>query len=203
MSFIDTIHPEESAGDVRSLYEQEQDAWGYVPNYVLAFGHRPAVMKQWAALLSAIKQSMDNRRYEIVTLAAALTYRHSSCSLAHGTQLARIIGEEAVCQIARGESGDVLTAAENEMVRFARKVASDASQVVAEDVERLKTHGLTDAEIFDIAAAVAARSFLTKLLDGLGVEPDLEFGRLPAAMRAALTVGRPLATEECYVFPQP
>ena len=136
----------------------------------------------------------------LVTLAAAHTYRHTSCSLAHGVQLAKFIGEEEVCKIARDEASDVLTDAEQEMILYARKVARDASQDTREDVDRLKEHGLTDAEIFDIAAAVAGRAFLTKLLDALGVEPDFEFNQLPAALLETLTVGRPLAKEECPVM---
>jgi hypothetical protein len=68
--------------------------------------------------------------------------------------------------------------------------------VTAGDVDRLKAHGLDDGEIFDIAAAVAGRAFFTKLLDALGSEPDQAFGRLSEAMRATLTVGRPIAVAD-------
>lgn len=200
MSFIETIRPTDSDGDVRAMYERQQDSWGYVPNYALAFSHRPEVLARWAMLLSAIRRPMDDRRFELVTLAAAHTYRHSSCSLAHGKQLARIIGEDEVCKIARGDPSDALTDAEKEMVRYARKVAQDASQVTQEDVDRLKVYGLTDAEIFDIAAAVAGRAFLTKLLDALGNEPDFEFNQLSAAMRETLTVGRPISVKKSHTI---
>lgn len=198
MSFIDTVNPANSEGDVRAMYERQQGSWGHVPNYALTFSHRPEVLARWANLLSAIRRPMDDRRFELVTLAAAHTYRHSSCSLAHGQQLAKFIGEDEVCKIARGEPGDALTDAEQEMVRYARKVAEDASQVTREDVDRLKAHGLADAEIFDIAAAVAGRAFLTKLLDALGSEPDFEFNKLSAAMRDTLTVGRPISGKESH-----
>jgi uncharacterized peroxidase-related enzyme len=196
MSFIDTIRPNDSEGVVRAMYKRQQESWGYVPNYALAFSHRPEVLARWAKLLSAIRRPMDDRRFELVTLAAAHTYRHTACSLAHGKQLAEFIGEDEVCRIARGEPGDSLTDAENEMVSYARKVAEDASQVTQDDVDRLKAHGLTDAEIFDIAAAVAGRAFFTKLLDALGNEPDIEFNRLSAAMRETLTVGRPISKKK-------
>lgn len=200
MSFIDTVRPMESEGTVRAMYERQQDSWGYVPNYALTFSHRPEVLARWAKLLSEIRRPMDDRRFELVTLAAAHTYRHSSCSLAHGKQLAKFIGEDEVCKIARGQPGEALTDAENEMVRYARKVAEDASQVTQEDVDRLKAHGLTDGEIFDIAAAVAGRAFLTKLLDALGSEPDIEFNQLSAVMRDTLTVGRPISTEQSHTI---
>jgi uncharacterized peroxidase-related enzyme len=200
MSFIDSVRPMDSEGEVRAMYERQQEFWGYIPNYALAFSHRPEVLARWSKLLAAIRRTMDDRRFELVTLAAAHTYRHTSCSLAHGMQLAKFIGEDAVCRIARGEPGHALTDAETEMVRYARKVADDASQVAQDDVDRLKAHGLTDGEIFDIAAAVAGRAFLTKLLDALGNEPDFDFNKLSAAMRDALTVGRPISKKKSHTL---
>ena len=77
------------------------------------------------------------------------------------------------------------------MLIFGRKVARDASAITARDVELLKQHGFTDAEIFDISAAAAARSFWTKMLDSLGVEVDAPFREMSPEFRDALTVGRP------------
>ncbi len=53
-------------------------------NYERAFAPHPAVFEAWGQLNAAIKSSMDARRYELATLAAALALRSSYCSLAHG-----------------------------------------------------------------------------------------------------------------------
>jgi hypothetical protein len=79
------------------------------------------------------------------------------------------------------------------MIIFARQVARDASSIMPEDVGVLKTHGFTDAEIFDIAATAAGRAFFTKLLDALGVQPDESFMKIDRSFRDPLTVGRPIA----------
>jgi alkylhydroperoxidase family enzyme len=52
-------------------------------------------------------------------------------------------------------------------------------------------HGFSDAEILDIALAAAARSFLSKVLDAVGAEPDGWFMDLQPELRQALSVGRP------------
>jgi hypothetical protein len=57
----------------------------------------------------------------------------------------------------------------------------------------LRSHGSRDEEIFDLAAAAAARCFFSKLLDALGVQPDSSFNDLDPSLRQALTVGRPVA----------
>ena len=76
---------------------------------------------------------------------------------------------------------------------FAEKVARSADQVTSADIDGLRSHGYRDEEIFDLAAAAAARCFFSKLLDALGVQPDSSFNELDPTLRQALTVGRPVA----------
>jgi alkylhydroperoxidase family enzyme len=77
---------------------------------------------------------------------------------------------------------------------LAEQVADDATSVTQADVDRLRTLGLTDAEILDVVAAAAARCFFSKALDGLGVQADARYAEtLEPALREALTVGRPIA----------
>lgn len=194
MAFIKTIPAGEATGEVRAMYARQEGAWGYVPDYARVFCHRPEVMARWGRLLAEIKRPVDERRLELVTFAAAHALRHSSCSLAHGARLAGIIDKETAIAIADGREEDVLSAVEVAIVRFARRVAKDAAQITSGEVEALRTiHGLSDAEIFDIAAIAAARSFFTKVLDAMGSEPDLPFMDLDTELRQKLTVGRPIS----------
>lgn len=201
MPFIKTVPPSDAEGEVRAMYERQQDAWGFVPNYAKAFSHRPEVMARWGRLLAELKRPMDARRFELVTFAAAHALRHTACSLAHGKALAAFIGEEEVRRIAMGEAGAALTAAEQAMVDYARKVATDASKITAGDVAILRSHGLSDPEIFDVAAVAAGRAFFTKILDGLGVEADSSFLALSEEMRETLTVGRPIDFHDTETLP--
>jgi alkylhydroperoxidase family enzyme len=85
-----------------------------------------------------------------------------------------------------------LSPADAAIVAFAEKVARDATTITETDVRVLREHGLSDAEIFDVAAAAAARSFFSKLLDALGVAPDSQYGEVEDELRRRLTVGRPI-----------
>ena len=193
MAFIDTIAPADAAGETRAMYERQQSSYGYVPNYAKVFGHRPEVMVRWGRLLAEIRRPMDDRLFELATFAAALELKNSACSLAHGQQLANLVDEASVQALANGEAGDGLTEAELAVAAFSRKVARDASKVEQDDVEVLKTHGYSDAEIFDIATTIAGRSFLTKILDALGVEADVTAMNVNETFREAMVVGRPIS----------
>jgi hypothetical protein len=93
--------------------------------------------------------------------------------------------------MARGASPASLTAAEAAMMTFSRKVARGAFLVTAADVDELKRHGFTDAEVFDITATVAGRAFFSMINEALGVEPEAPLLELEPELRKALIVGRP------------
>jgi uncharacterized peroxidase-related enzyme len=201
MSFIETVAPRQTAGEVRAMYEHQQAQWGYVPNYAKVFSHRPEVLARWGRLLAEIRRPMDKRRFELITFAAAHALRHSACTLAHGKALTEFFGAEEVQAMA--EQGDCanLSAAEREMMAFSRKIAHDASRVEQGDIDALRRHGISDAEIFDIVATAAGRAFFTKILDGLGVLADAAWLSMDDGFRQSLTVGRPIDHRDTECLP--
>lgn len=153
-------------------------------------------MARYDSILDTIgntPRNVDTRRFELVTLAAALALRNSCCALAHGRALCTHLGAAAVHAIAGGREAEVLAPDESAIVRFARKLARDAASIDAADIDALREQGLADDAIFDIVRVTAARAFFTTVLDGSGTQPDAAFGALDAPLRDALTVGRPVA----------
>lgn len=195
MPFIDTIPADGAPDDVAAMYDHYQRRVGYLPNYTRAFSQRPDVNQGWTALLSSITSHMDKRRYELVTLAAARALRSSYCSLAHGKVLRdNFYTPDQLIAIADDYRSADLSAADVAMMAYAEKVARDATAVTQADIDALRAHGFSDAEIFDIAAAAAARCFFSKMLDALGYPADAVYRSLEPELRETLTVGRPIET---------
>lgn len=197
MTFIKTTAAADAAGEVARMYARQQSVWGYVPNYAKVFCDRPEVMVRWGRLLAEIKRPMDKRRFELITFVAAHELKNSACALAHGKGLREFFSDEQIRKIAEGRLDAILDEAEQAMLRYARQIAKDASEVTADQVAALKRMGYSDAEVFDIAAVAAGRAFFTKLLDALGVEADSSFLELDEAFRRPLTVGRPVEVAPC------
>jgi uncharacterized peroxidase-related enzyme len=196
MAFIDTIPPDAADGDVAAMYETDRAGWGFLPNFTRAYSHRPGVYGAWRGLNGSIKANMDERRYEIATLAAARRLRSSYCSLAHGRVLARLIPPAVVQDIALGRPSEELDDVDVAVIDLADKVAADATTVTQGDIDRLRGLGLSDAEILDVVLAAAARCYFSKVLDAVGCDPDADFNDLiEPELRDALTVGRPIAAE--------
>ena len=195
MAFIDDIPEAEASEEVAALYEAERAEQGFVDNQTLLFAHRPRVLEGWEQLKGAITGSMDTRRYELVTLAAARRLRSTYCMLAHGQVLAeRFFDPEEVRRVALDHSTAGLDALDVAVMDLAQKVVDDATSVTQEDVDRLRGLGLADADIFDVVAAAAARCFFSKVLDALGAQADAAYAELEPALRDVLVVGRPIAT---------
>jgi uncharacterized peroxidase-related enzyme len=191
--FIRPLPDDEVTGAAAEAYESDLAEDGYVSNVSRTFSHRPEVLAAWIGLKDAVTSSMDRRRYELVTIAAARRVRSSYCMLAHGDVLAtRFYDTEQVRGIALDHHTAGLDEVDVALMDLADKVAADASSITQGDVDRLRDLGLTDAEVFDVVAAAAMRCFFTKIVDGLGFQPDAAYGELDAALREALVVGRPI-----------
>ncbi len=195
MAFISTVPEDEATGAVAEMYTNAKQSMGYLPNYTQLFSHRPDVMSAWGALLGAIRSQMDLRRYELVTLAAARALCSSYCMLAHASILRNegLFSDDELAAIAQDFSTAVLTPAEQVMMAYVEKVVRDATQTTQEDIDQLKAHGFSDAEIFDITTTATIRCFFSKTLDALGAAPDGKYHDLDNKLQQALVVGRPIS----------
>jgi uncharacterized peroxidase-related enzyme len=176
MAFIELVHESEET-----------------PNHAAAFATRPGILAAWQQLNGAVKESMDLRRYELATIAAARQIRSSYCMLAHGGVLARdYLSSEQLRDVALDHRSAGLDPVDVAVMDLAEKVAADATSVTEEDVERLRAFGLDDGEIVSVVCAAAARCFFSKSLDALGVQPDASYASVEPELREALVVGRPI-----------
>jgi uncharacterized peroxidase-related enzyme len=196
MTFIETVPPEDAGGLVGELYGANLETLGHVANFTRAFSLQPEVYAAWLQMNGAIKAGMDLRRYELATVAAARRLRSSYCTLAHGSILATdFLDPDSVRALVGDHHAAGLDAVDMAVMDLAEKVADDATAVGQEDVDRLRSLGLGDSEILGVVLAAAARCFFSKVLDGVGAQPDAKYAALDPGLRDALTVGRPIASE--------
>jgi len=167
--------------------------FGFLPNWAVALGGRPAVLAAWNQLNTEIRNGMDRRRYELATIAAAHALRSTYCAVAHSWLLTHKLGLVAPDELATilGDGADPVDRA---VMAFAGKVARDAAAVADADVQELRDVGLSDDDVLDIALAVASRCFFATALDAVGVQTDRQLAdALGPQLTQMLTVGRPVA----------
>ena len=193
--FIDVVPEEAAEGALAEYYQQQKSAWGFLPNFAPVFSTRPEVAKAWNMLNKTVRDGMDRRRYEIATIGAARALRSTYCTAAHSKFLRDACDDEpTMIAIAKDPSGAGLSEQDRAVYDFAALVAMDASSIQQHHVEALREVGLTDADISDIVYAAAARSFFTRVLDGLGAQLDLQTARTFAPdILESMVVGRPVS----------
>jgi uncharacterized peroxidase-related enzyme len=188
MAYVELVRDEDLPASIAAETE------GHTPNFVRLLAHRPAVLDAWKQLLGAVKANMDERRYELATLAAARRLRSSYCCLAHGKVLAeKFYSPAEVAAIADGRHA--LDETDRAVMDLAEKVVVDATSIDDRDRQPLRDLGLSEDEIMDVVLAAAARCFFAKTLDALGVLPDASLSELDAGVREVFVVGRPIATD--------
>jgi uncharacterized peroxidase-related enzyme len=193
--FIDAVAEDAATGAVAEYYRQQRAAWGFLPNYAGAFSTRPDVAQAWNALNATIRDGMDRRRFELATIGAARALHSTYCTAAHSKFLRDVCGDEqSLVAIAQDPSGAALSEQDRAVYRFAAKVATDAASISRQDVDELREVGLSDAEVADVVFAASARSFFTRVLDGLGAQLDAQTADTFAPdLLGSMVVGRPPA----------
>jgi uncharacterized peroxidase-related enzyme len=190
MAYIETIPEDRAEGRLLELYEADKKAKGYVASHTSTFSLRPKVYEAWKNLLGSIRSNMRLRRFELVTFAVALELKCTYCKLAHGSVLLKnFFTVEELKSIARDFRHAGLADDEVAVMEFAQKLTREACAMSRADVEKLHSHGLSDAEILDVAVTAASRNFMSKTLDSLGAEPDPVYMELDPGLREALTAG--------------
>lgn len=172
-----------------AVYGAATAQFGFLPNWAVALGGRPAALAAWQQLNGAIRGGMDRRRYELVSIAAARALRSTYCAIAHTWMLADLVDADELAAVLDAGADDV----DRAVMAFAAKVARDAAAVTAADAQALRDVGLSDDDVLDVALAAAARCFFATLLDAVGAQADPELAEaLGPRLTELLTVGRPV-----------
>ncbi|WP_066040415.1 carboxymuconolactone decarboxylase family protein [Herbiconiux solani] len=173
MAIISTIPESEASGLVAELYDSDLKSLGSVASHTRVMAVNPEAMVAFENLVRAITASMDLRRYELVTLAAARGMGSVHCRLAHGRKSLGVFDEGDLIAIARDPAtATALSAAEIAMMAFAEKVAVDPASMTDDDSRELRELGFSDREIVDITLAAAVRRYYSSALQALSVEVD-------------------------------
>lgn len=195
MSIVKPIPRDTDDELVRAFYADDVADLGYVASHTLALSLNPQALTAWRQLVRAITTHMPLRRYELVTLAAALGAGSAHCRLAHGRKSLRFFSDAELIRIASDYREpslvpEILTAAEVAAMEYAEQLSRDPLVMRDADNEKLRAHGFSDREIVDISLAAAARNFYSRAVLALAVDvdvmPDIS-GRLHDALLQGLS----------------
>ena len=187
--YIKITSEAEADGRLREIYDGDRKSMGYVPNHAKVFSLRPEVLEAWRAFQGSIRKNLRLRRYELVTLAAAVALKCRYCILAHGAILTKNgVSVEQLRAILTNFREAGLEHPEVAIMEFAQKIVRSANEMTQADVDALHALGLEDIEILDITLTATMRSFASKTFNALGAGPDAVYDELEKQLADLLPV---------------
>ncbi len=176
--------------DIRQKILAVQDKAGFVPNVFFGFAHRPDEFRAFFAYHDALllrESGLSKAEKEMIIVATSGVNRCLYCVVAHGAIL-RVYEKkpQLADQLATNPKKADLTPRQHAMIDFALKVCSQAQDVDDDDFARLRGHGFSDEDIWDIGAITALFGLSNRMANLISLRPNDEFylmGRLPKAPR--------------------
>ena len=187
--------PPESA-DAAAAYASTRKADGYVANYLRVWCWRPDLYQQFVDLRLKLMGSttLSDREQAIVVAATVSEFGDSYCSLAWGSKLAKLAGDETAGGVIAGDVPGELSQREAALCAWCRAVVRDPMATTPEQVDALRAAGFDDREIFEATLLLSLRLAFSTVNDSLGAQPDRQLAdAVPSQVRDAVTFGRPAA----------
>ena len=172
--------------DIRRRILKVQEKSGFIPNVFLAFAHRPDEWRAFFAYHDALMEKesgLTKAEREMIVVAPSGVNDCHYCVVAHGAILrVRAKNPHVADQVAINHRKADITPRQRAMLDFALKVATDSGRIGDEDYARLREHGFSDEDIWDIGAVAAFFALSNRMANLIGLRPNDEFyllGRVP------------------------
>jgi len=172
--------------DIRSRLLAVQEKSGFIPNVFLTLAFRPDEFRAFFAYHDALMErdgSLTKAEREMIVVATSSANQCQYCVIAHGAILRiRAKNPQIADQIAVNYRNADITPRQRAMLDFAMKVSQQAQLVSEADFAELSTYGLTNDDVWDIAAIAAFFALSNRMANVTAMRPNDEFylmGRLP------------------------
>ena len=174
--------------DIRERILAVQEKSGFVPNVFLALAHRPDEFRAFFAYHDALMEKEDGLtkgEREMIVVATSGLNQCLYCVVAHGAILRiREKSPHLADQVATNYHNADISDRQKAMLDFAAKISLKAHEVNDSDFEKLRDHGFSEEEIWDIGAISAFFAMSNRLAGLSTMRPNDEFyllGRVPKA----------------------
>jgi uncharacterized peroxidase-related enzyme len=180
-SRISPLDPKSAVGPAREIFDKLQAKVGAVPNLYRVLGQSPAALAAYIALNEALaKAKLDPGLREKIALAVAQQNGCGYCVSAHSF-LAKRSGLDPAA-IAEARAGRAVELREGAALAVALRLLESHGRLSDAEVAQARVAGLTDGELVEIVALVAANTFSNYL--NLVARTPIDFPIAPDLPRA-------------------
>jgi uncharacterized peroxidase-related enzyme len=175
MSFVKMTTEAEATAELKPLYEEVKGTWNFVPNFWLAQGHRPDLIRAQKDFYDGVfkRGMLPQAVKEQIGLVVAGINTSSYCIAMH-MEILRNLGIEK--PMARKLATDWEHAPVEpkvmDLFRFAAKLTRHPAEMTKADVESLRKAGWDDQAIYETVLTASLMGFFNRVSLGLGLVAD-------------------------------
>ena len=165
--------------EVAAYFRKCEEKIGFIPNVLLAYAHDMAKLDAFANMynnLMLAPSGLSKLEREMIAVAVSSENKCFYCLTAHGAAVRQLSGQPSL--------GEALVmnyrAIEHEpriraMLDFSVKITTKSQSIDEKDRERLRKHGFTDADIWDIAAVASFFNMSNRMASAVDMRPNPEY----------------------------
>jgi uncharacterized peroxidase-related enzyme len=176
---------DELPDDLQERIDAETERSGFTPNVFSAFAYKPAQFRAFFDYYDALVDNSPLAREELEMVIVAVSGANDClyCVVAHGALL-RIYGDDPHLaeQLATNHRTANISDAHKAMCDVAVKLSDDPAAVEEDDIERLREHGFSMSEIWDIGSTAALFNLSNRMAHFADMRPNDEFYELGRPM---------------------
>jgi len=184
MSYIDEIDPADARGLLRRIFDRTLERAGRIWGITRVMSLNPRTLDASMRFYGTVMFGTPPLTRVQREMLAAVTADANDCS--YWTQAhAHDLREEVSEQFDSDSDADAfvhalvddwrsanLSESDRALCEFALKLTTRQTSIDPADVDHLRSHGFDDRAIHDAVQVVAHFNYITRVADGLGVEPE-------------------------------
>jgi uncharacterized peroxidase-related enzyme len=175
MIAIPALDPSTAPPAAAEALSKARAAFGSVPNLTRVMANSPAVLHGYLALSEALTEGvLEAEARERIALLVAEENRCAYCLSAH-TQVAEQLLRLSLDEIAASRRGQSDEPRIHALLQLASAINSNRGEVSDQVIESTRSAGISDAEIAEVVAHVAANAFTNYFAKTARVDIDFPY----------------------------
>jgi uncharacterized peroxidase-related enzyme len=164
--------------DIRQVIEANREKLGFVPNVFWAYAWKPEHFRAFFQFYDALMKGpsgLSRAEREMIVLTVSAINACTYCTVSHGAAL-RVLAKHPHLsdQVSANYRMAEITPRQRAMLDFAAKMTRESGALDPSDLARLREHGFSDSDIWDIGAVAAFFNLSNRMANLADMRPNAE-----------------------------
>ncbi len=182
ISWFPVPSEDQLSDSLRGLFNKAKEKLGFTPNVFRVYSFRPERFSAWFAHYKQLHEPTENlsiAEREMIAVAVSMANGCLYCLVSHGAALREALGDPIQAdRITLDHKRAGLETKMEAVLDFAVKLTKSPHDCLQEDIEHLKSLGLTLEEVWDVIEIAAMYNFTNRMASATGMIPNREYHAL-------------------------